>query len=150
MIGKFYRDVANWNSKMDVDLGGTDLKHVRYQVLFAKQGDEVTLREGSEIVAGDITGATFVAQKKAEFLSDLERGQIAVPLNWDLQGHPPNGLVRDGKLVGLPVEDLKYIEIYIKLTSRYVRDEPEYAQDQVRALKELNDLLGAEDGPLAD
>lgn len=135
---------------MDVDLGGTDLKHVRYQVLFAKQGAEVTLREGSEIVAGDITGATFAAQKKAEFLNDLERGQIAVPLNWDSQGYPPNGLVRDGKLAGLPVEDLKYLKVYIELTSRYVPDESEYAKDQASALRELNNLLGSEDGPPAD
>lgn len=126
---------------MDQDLRDNKLKLVRRKVLFIKRGCEVAFAEGEELVADDMDPAAYTAWKLAEFLQDLAKGLTDVPRHWQARGYPPDDYVENGKLIGLPDEDKKYLRLYFEVLERYPRETLEHEKDQARILRETKDRM---------
>jgi len=138
---------GNCGTEMDKDLHDDMLKLVRYKVLFVRREYEVAFPEKEDLVSDNMDGSAFTAWKIAEFIQELQRGETSVPAKWVDKGYPKNSessgssFVKDGKLLGLPPEDKKYLRVYYQVLERYPREKFKYEEQQIRVLEEIRDKL---------
>jgi hypothetical protein len=127
------------------DLGGDDLKLVRYKILFVKRNYEAAFAEQEALVYEKTDATGFTAWKTAEFIQQLARRETHVPHAWRREGYeyPPDRTeYRAGNiLLGLPDEDKKYLRVYYEVLQRYPREELEYEDQQLRILREIRDVM---------
>jgi hypothetical protein len=127
------------------DLGGDDLKLVRYKVLFVKRNYEAAFPEQEALVYDKTDATGFTAWKTAEFIQQLARRETHVPHAWRRTGYeypPDRPEYRAGDiLLGLPDEDKKYLRVYYEVLERYPREPLEYEDQQLRILREIRDKI---------
>jgi len=132
---------------LDKDLHDDMLKLVRYKVLFVRREYEVAFPEREDLVSDNMDGSAFTAWKIAEFIQELQRGITDVPTKWVSKGYPKNPAPpappyqKDGKLLGLPPEDKKYLRVYYEVLERYPREKFKYEEQQIRVLEEIRNKL---------
>lgn len=126
------------------DLGGDDLKLVRYKILFIKRDYEHAFDEQEALVYESMDATGFTAWKTAEFIQQLrEKKKIPVPDKWQREGYnyPPQAHREGNILLGLPDEDKKYLRVYYEVLERYPREPLEYEDQQLRILREIRDNM---------
>jgi hypothetical protein len=137
----------NCGTELDKDLHDDMLKLVRYKVLFVRREYEVAFPEKEDLVSDNMDGAAFTAWKIAEFIQELQRRTTDVPSKWAGKDYPKNDphsgtpFVEDGKLLGLPPEDKKYLRVYYEVLDRYPREKFKYEEQQIRVLEEIRNKL---------
>jgi hypothetical protein len=124
----------------DTNLSDDRLKLVRYKILFVKRDYEHAFSEVEELVSDNLTPTAYTAWKIAEFIQTLARGTTDVPKKWT-DGYPKD-YRKDGKLIGFPEDDKKYLRVYYEVLDRYVREPFKYEEEQIDVLKEIRDKLG--------
>jgi len=132
---------------LDKDLHDDMLKLVRYKVMFVRREYEVAFPEQEDLVSDNLDGSSFTAWKVAEFIQDLQKGQTAVPAKWQSKSYPDSPYQKDGKLLGLPPEDKKYLRVYYEVLDRYPREKFKYEEQQIRILEEIRNKLGPQAPP---
>ncbi len=127
---------------LDKDLHDDMLKLVRYKILFVKREYEHAFPEQEDLVSDNMDGSAFTAWKVAEFIQHLARGTTLVPEKWG-ERYPSDRdkFVRDGKLIGFPDHDKKYLRVYFEVLDRYPREKFKYEEKQIEVLKEIRDKL---------
>jgi hypothetical protein len=128
---------------MDKDLHDDMLKLVRYKILFVRREYELAFREKEDLVSDNMDGTAFTAWKTAEFIQELRKEEIPVPPKWRVKNYPPAEFVQDGKLLGLPDEDKKYLRVYYEVLERYPREEFKYEEQQIRVLEQIRDKISS-------
>jgi hypothetical protein len=127
----------------DQDLGGDDLKYVRYAIVFTKRDFEATLEENSqELVNYSTNGGSFGGLKIAKFfqkLNDPARG-VTRPQVWVETNYPPE--VTDEQHWIIPAEDEKYVTFLYAVERRLPRQDGDYDRRKVTVLREISDKLG--------
>lgn len=131
----------------DRDLGGKDLKLVRYKILFVKRDYEHAFNEQEELVHADTDDTGFTAWKIAEFIQKLPRDAgtpegVRIPSKWLSKNYPPRDYRANGYLTGLPDDDKRYLRLYFEVLDRYPREELEYQEQQLDILRGIRDDLG--------
>jgi len=138
---------GNNGTEMDKDLHDDMLKLVRFKLLFVRREYEVAFPEKEDLVSDNMDGSAFTAWKVAEFIQELQRGNTPVPSKWTSKGYPGNPdppsppFQKDGKLLGIPPEDKKYLRVYYEVLERYPREKFKYEEQQIRVLEEIRDKL---------
>jgi hypothetical protein len=124
------------------DLGGNDLKLVRYKILFVKRDYEVAFPEREELVADDLSGTDFTAWKIAEFIQRLD--DEPVPRQWRDKNYPRNyDGVSDPRVAHIDEGDKKYLRVYYEVLTRYSREEFHHDEREVEVLEEIRDAIEA-------
>jgi len=127
----------------DTDLSGEDrVKLVRYKIVFLKRECEVAFPEQEELVTYDTTGSDWGGIKVADFVSDLQSGNIQRPRRWVDADYPPE---ENGRRT-IPEDDKKYIRVYFTVLQRWDREEAHYSKRQVEVLEDIRDALGGRRG----
>jgi hypothetical protein len=149
----------------DQDLGGDDLKLVRYKVLFTKRDYEVAFDEQEDLVSYSTTPAAFGGLRLRDFLAAASAGKLRRPSKWIEKNYPDDitqiGTRPDGSAIeewSISVQDQKYIQLYLEVIGRYPKEEKEYdkelvevlrdkatsEKEQVKVLKEIRNKIGGE------
>lgn len=124
----------------DQDLGGDDLKIVRYRIIFTKRDFETVLDEAEEEVVDYPTdGGSFGGLKVARFMARLAKGAVNLPTEWKGRDYPKKNSPRRGWEI--PQEDERYIAFVFEVVRRVERQEAEYAKDKVHVLRQIRDTL---------
>jgi hypothetical protein len=123
----------------DQDLGGDDLKVVRYRIIFTKRDYEAVLDEADEeIVDYPTDGGSFGGLKVADFMGKLAAGAVHLPIEWrGRKDYPPK---KDGKW-RIPRDDRRYIKFVYEVIRTVEREEAAYEKDEVKVLREIRDVL---------
>jgi len=132
----------------DTNLSDEMLKLVRYKILFVKRDYETAFREVEELVHDDMTASAYSGWKIAEFIQNLGNAKTEIPEKW--KDYPSKEFRRDGKLIGFPESDKKYLRVYFEVLDRYVREEFKYEEDQIDVLKEIRDAILKENALLTE
>jgi hypothetical protein len=134
----------------DRNLSDDMLKLVRYKILFVKRDYEVAFPEKEELVPDNMTDTAYTAWKVAEFIQHLD--QTNVPGQWGggrdqktkpkYPNHPDDPVYpvyKDGRwvIMRLDEDDKKYLRVYYEVLDRYVREDLQYEQEQLDALKDI-------------
>jgi hypothetical protein len=107
---------------MDQDLGGDDLKLVRYRILYTKRDHERLLAHGDDLVNYNTTMRDYGGRITCKWIDDHHE----------------------------EAEDLdsKYIQTFVEVLARYPKQEKEYdkegvivQKEQVRVLREIRDRI---------
>jgi hypothetical protein len=124
----------------DQDLGGDDLKIVRYRIIFTKRDFEAVLDEAEEEIVDYTTdGGSFGGLKVARFMARLAKGKVPLPLEWKGTDYPEKNAPKRGWQI--PQEDERYISFVYEVIRRVERQEAEYAKDKVHVLRQIRDTL---------
>ncbi len=125
----------------DRNLSDDMLKLVRYKVLFVKRDYETAFPEREELVPDNMTDTAYTAWKIAEFIQSLNMKETKIPAKWGRQyprneeHKPPH---RDNvTLFGFPEGDKKWLRVYYEVLDRYVREDLQFEQEQLDALKDI-------------
>lgn len=121
----------------DRDLQDDMLKLVRYKILFVRRDFEHAFPEREDLVYDSMDGSAFAAWKVAEFIQELQKGEISVPPKWTARNYPDPKYVRNGKLIGLDDEEKKYLRVYYEVLERYVREKFYYEEQQIEILRKI-------------
>jgi hypothetical protein len=125
----------------DQDLGGDDIKYVRYSILFTKHDFEATLQpERQELVDYATDGASYGGLKLAEFSART----FPHPVEWTgVDPYPPGAETKDPlTLSDIPSEDRKYVTFVYQVDRRLPRTEEDYERRQARALEAISRKIG--------
>jgi hypothetical protein len=141
-------NMGDWDTP-DQDLGGEDLKVVRYRIIFTKRDFEDDLKKGEETVNYPTNGGSFGGLKVAEFINELRLEGKPLPSTWITgcypwksyrdENDPPNADPR--KYYGIPPEDHRYITFLYEVLRHVEREEKEYDKEQVRILRGIQERL---------
>jgi hypothetical protein len=104
----------------DQDLTHSGLILVRCTYLFIKRDYETILKCNEEVLHGPVDERQFVDAQLAALLQELGNGEVEAPAKWIAQGYP-EGFVVDGKLLGIPAEDRRFMKLHYEVLER--RDE---------------------------
>jgi hypothetical protein len=141
-------NMGDWD-KPDQDLGGEDLKVVRYRIIFTKRDFEEDLDKGEETVNYPTNGGSFGGLKVAQFMGALSRNGRLIPPTWTegcypwkswREEHDPPG-ADPKKYYSIPDEDLRYITFLYEVLRHVEREEKEYDKEQVRILRGIQERL---------
>lgn len=121
------------------DLGGDDLKVVRYRIIFTKRDYEATLYEGEETVSYPTDGGSYGGLKVAQFFRRVSLHQISRPQKWIDANYPPN--TTSNTDWEIPDEDQRYVTFLYEVLGRIEREEAEYDKQKVKILGEIRDRL---------
>jgi hypothetical protein len=128
----------------DEDLGGDDLKLVRWAISFTKRDVEIALDSGIELVDYSTDKGSFAGSKKDEFLQKLRTAHIQRPAKWKREEYPPKNYVIGDEVVGLPEDDVdKFMRVYVEVMDRYEKAESHYEKDEAKALTGIRNILEA-------
>jgi hypothetical protein len=127
------------NDMGDQDLGGEDLKVVRYRIIFTKRDFEAVLDGAEEeIVDYPTDGGSFGGLKVAEFMGKLTAGAVDLPVEWrGKKDYPPK---KEGKW-RIPRDDRRYIKFVYEVIRTIEREEPAYEKDEVKVLRQIRDAI---------
>jgi hypothetical protein len=141
-------NMGDWDTP-DQDLGGEDLKVVRYRIIFTKRDFEDDLERGEETVNYPTNGGSFGGLKVSQFMGTLMPNGRPLPPSWRdgcypwrewrEQHDPPNA--DPSRYYGIPDEDLRYITFLYEVLRHVEREEKEYDKEQVRTLRSIRDRL---------
>jgi len=122
------------------DLGGEDLKLVRYKVIFVKRDYEVAFPEREELVADNLNDTDFTAWKIAEFIQHLD--EEPVPRSWRDKNYPRSyDGETDPRVRYIDEGDKKYLRVYFEVMTRYEREEFHHDEREVGVLEEIRDAI---------
>jgi hypothetical protein len=121
------------------DLGGDDLKVVRYRIIFTKRDNEATLFEGEETVNYPTDGGSYGGLKVADFFQKVLEHKIHRPQKWVDANYPPNAPSNTDWQI--PNDDKRYVTFLYEVLGRVEREEAEYDKEKVRLLGEIRDRL---------
>jgi hypothetical protein len=133
------------------DLSGDDIKTVGYWITFQKPDYETTLQaRRDETIDYPTTSESFAGLKLVDFIKRLNAdGGIPYPASWPAA--PPDITYRtDGfdlqtrkpeRLLDIPLEDRRYIDIQVVLAFRRPAQDPKYPKQQVDILRQIRDRL---------
>lgn len=131
----------------DTNLSDDMLKLVRYKVLFVKRDYEHAFPEVEELVHDNLDSKSYTAWKIAEFIQRLGDRKTDIPVKWS-DGYPSDKdsqgnykYRQDGKLLGFPEDDKKYLRVYYEVLDRYVRESFKYEEDQIDVLKDIREAI---------
>lgn len=131
----------------DTNLSDDMLKLVRYKILFVKRDYEHAFPEVEELVPDNTTATAYTGWKIAEFVQSLGNGKTEIPGKWS-DGYPTDKdekgnfkYKKNGKLIGLPEDDKKYLRVFFEVLDRYVREKFKYEEEQIDVLKEIRDKI---------
>jgi hypothetical protein len=128
------------NDMGDQDLGGHDLKVVRYRIIFTKRDYEAVLDEADEEVVDYPTdGGSLGGLKVAHFMGRVKDARVNLPIEWRGKNYPVKGAPRRGWKI--PPEDERYITFLYEVIRRVEREEAAYEKDEVKVLREIRDVL---------
>ena len=130
----------------DRDLGGDDLKLVRYKVLFVRRDYEYAFQEQEELVYDNTDGAAFTAWKVAEFIQSLDKDKYKFPEKWEDTELDNPKYKRGNYLKSLPEEDKKYLRVFFEVLDRYPREPLRYEEEQLRILRDIASNLKSDGG----
>jgi hypothetical protein len=125
----------------DQDLGGHDLKYVRYSIVFTKRDYEATLQpERLELVDYPTDGASYGGLKLVEFFSHT----FPHPVEWTgVDPYPPGHETQPQlSIEDIPSEDRKYVTFIYQVDRRLPRTEEDYEKRQARALEAISRKIG--------
>lgn len=124
----------------DQDLGGDDVKLVRYKILFVKREYEAVLHEDETLVTYDTRGGDFGGLRIGDFMEQAARDEIKRPKAWpDGYPPPPKKPIPGWKI---PEEDHKHVRFYFEVLDRFPREKAEYDREQVRVLRDISEKIG--------
>ncbi len=124
----------------DQDLGGENLKVVRYRILFTKRDFEVTLEEAEDDVVNYPTDpASYGGLKVAQFFRKVAQGKIGLPQKWREKNYPQKNAPDRGWKI--PEEDERYVTFIYEVVRQVEREEAEYDKQKVEILREIRDKL---------
>ncbi len=122
------------------DLGGDDLKYVRYSILFTKADYEASLLDGArDLVDYPADAASWSATKIARFMGDAARGKVPRPQAWVDRNYPP-GAGSGGWEI--PVKDDRYVRFVFEVEQRLPKSDPDYEKQRVEAIREISAKIG--------
>lgn len=127
-----------WQMGSD-DLGGNDLKYVRYAILFTKRDHEARLEEEEDLVNYPTNAGSYGGLKIAEFMEKVAQGQPR-PQEW-IDSHYPPG-VATPTYHNIPREDRRYVSFVYRVERRVEREDADYEKRKVRALEEISRKIG--------
>jgi hypothetical protein len=139
-VGATKKENKNMSDQNGNNLGGKNLKLVRYKILFVKRGFEVAFPEQEDLIADDLTPEAFTAWKVAQFIQSLpniKRPQLWADKNYPhyTSDHPKPA---DGHIHWLNEDDKKFLRVYYQVLAIYPREE---GKEQVEVLQEIRDVL---------
>jgi hypothetical protein len=124
----------------DLDLGGDDLKYVRYSIVFTKRDYETTLQlERQEIVDYPTDGGSFGGLKIAEFFA---KGEIIRPATWIRSKYPSAGSPERISPTQIPDDDTRYVKFIYHVDQRLPKSAEDYEKRQTRALEDISSKIG--------
>lgn len=124
----------------DQDLGGDDLKVVRYRIIFTKRDYEAVLDEADEeIVDYPTDGGSFGGLKVADFMGKVAAGRVDLPIEWRGKDYPATNTPRRGWRI--PRDDQRYISFIYEVIRRVERQDANYNKDEVKVLKQIRDAI---------
>jgi hypothetical protein len=125
----------------DQDLGGDDLKVVRYRIIFTKRDYEAVLDEADEeIVDYPTDGGSFGGLKVADFMGKVAAGRVNLPVEWRGKDYPEKNSPRRGWRI--PRDDQRYIAFIYEVIRRVERQDANYDKEEVKALRQIRDAIG--------
>jgi hypothetical protein len=129
-----------YGTAIDQDLGGEDLKVVRYRIVFTKPGLEVIFKEEQEIINYATNGGSLGGLKLGQFMGRVARGEVDRPDTWMESGneYPPGATGTRGWQI--PEEDLRYIEFQYEVIRREPWQGPDGDRDRERVLSHIDPL----------
>ena len=121
----------------DQDLGGDDVKLVRYKILFVKREYEAVLDEGEALVTYPTRGGEMSGLKIGELVEKAARNEVRPPKSWPSE-YP------DTTATGwtIPEQDRRYIRFYFEVLDRFPREKAEYDREQVKVLHDISRKIG--------
>ena len=135
------------------DLSGDDIKTVGYWITFQKPDYETTLQaRQDETIDYATTAESFAGLKLTEFIhkvTDPKGKGIPYPSSWP-QAPPDNTYVTSGidpitnrpsRLLVIPPNDRRYLDVQVELAFRKERQDPKHARQQVDVLRQITDKL---------
>ena len=130
--------MGDWDGQ-DQDLGGDDLKVVRYRIIFTKRDYEDDLDRGEETINYPTNGGSYGGLKVAQFMKKVAAKQVPRPAVWKENCYPPDATGdTDWEF---PSDDLRYITFLYEVIRRVEREEKEYDKEQVRILRGIQERL---------
>jgi hypothetical protein len=122
------------------DLGGEELKVVRWRVIFTKKDREVTLEHGEEVVNYPTSGGSFGGLKVAEFFVAASQG-LRNPARDRLtqSGYTDTENLSAGWTIKR--DDQKYINFTYEVLERVPVSASDYDRQQVEVLRDIRDKL---------
>lgn len=129
-LGGAPRPTQEIDGMANQDLSGDRLKIVHYTIYFTKRDYEKKLKEGEEVVNYPTDGASFGAQKIAQFWRDLtDKGITTVAqIRQEIPGWESQ-------------EDARYIAFDFNVRYTRDREEADYDKQQVQVLREIRDKI---------
>lgn len=127
----------------DQDLGGDDLKYVRYSIVFTKRDYETTLQaDRLELVDYATDGASYGGLKLVEFFTN-PRG-FPHPQEWTgTDAYPLGAETKDPLTINdIPDEDRKYVTFIYQVDRRLPKNADDYEKRQARALEAISRKIG--------
>jgi len=131
-------NMGDWDGK-DQDLGGDDLKVVRYRIIFTKRDYEDDLDDGEETINYPTNGGSYGGLKVFQFMKKVAAKQIPRPAVWEENCYPPDA--KSDTDWEFPADDLRYITFLYEVIRRVEREEKEYDKEQVRILRGIQERL---------
>jgi hypothetical protein len=125
----------------DQDLGGDDLKFVRYSIVFTKRDYEATLQEDRVALVDYATdGASYGGLRLVDFFSRPFRR----PQEWrGIDPYPPGRENQDEVTIAdIPEEDRKYVTFIYQVDRRLPKTAEDYERRQARALEAISRKIG--------
>ncbi len=124
----------------DQDLGGDDLKVVRYRIIFTKRDYEAVLyKADEEIVDYPTDGGSFGGLRVADFMGKLVAGRVDLPIEWRGTDYPKRDAPKRGWKI--PRDDQRYISFVYEVVRRVEREEAAYSKDKVKVLRQIRDAI---------
>jgi len=122
---------------MDRDLSGSDLKVVRYRIVFTKRDLEYMFKQGEELVPYPAVAAAWAGRKTDAVVQGLATGEIKPPQKWIDNDYPGGG----GSAI--PEEDAeRYLVCSFEVVDRIERQDAEYERDKVKYLRRISNNFG--------
>jgi hypothetical protein len=116
------------------DLGGDELKRVRYRIDFTKPGYETILQpERQELLTYATDAGNFAALKIAEFMEEVARQAVARPQRWIDRKYPKDAVGNFSWRI--PADDQRYIDFSYSVDSRRDKQAVDHDREDLR-LKE--------------
>jgi hypothetical protein len=107
----------------DQDLGGDDLKVIRYRIIYTKRDHEAFLEDGDTLIDYRTTAADYGGLLICSFMEKVAKGEIKLP-------------AKVGKTISQ--EDRRYVRITLEVVDRFPRESGEYDRRKVQELASIH------------
>jgi hypothetical protein len=119
------QNVQNYGKEQrmrDQDLGGDDLKVIRYRIIYTKRDHEAFLEDGDTLIDYRTTAADYGGLLICSFMEKVAKGQIQLP----------------AKVGKISEEDRRYVRITLEVVDRFPRESGDYDRRKVQELASIH------------